>query len=375
MSTEVKEVEKEVPAKLPEETGEIKFQGEESSETENKQALEQLKTEEGPLIGKGQFKRFRSDEAELDANNISFSEFRKRRGLVPKPEEKAETKVEEKVEPKPSPVQRDLTGIAEEDAPLFRQMSNEAFNKLKPIYLKQREAENQLVEYQKQLEEAKNNPQVPPHYFTHPRGFMLQDEYLAAVGDASKAQQIVDHWNRQMIKIRQGEKWQPLEENEKGDLVFGEERDADAEGEVFVNRQILFSQNQLTNVRNDLNGIITGFSSKSNDAINWVKNVENQFFPDYDKPEHPTAQLQKSLLDQIHPAFKSDPLAKILIKTGAANTLLQARIKQLEDELKTAKSLKNDMSKAQPPSSNFVSRPTNTAPTISISEFKSRLGR
>src|SRR5216110_3558152 len=72
-----------------------------------------------------------TDETKVDEpKEVNFQDFLKDRGVEFEP---TLEKVEEKVKPKTQP--RVLDDIPEEDRPLFKNMSNESFNKLKPLYL------------------------------------------------------------------------------------------------------------------------------------------------------------------------------------------------------------------------------------------------
>jgi len=98
---------------------------------------------------------------------------------------------------------RVLDGLPEEEQALFKQMSNEAYNKYYP----------EILELRKQA----NNASV----YNNPEGYKLTPEYDSAVTNYSSLQTYIDHLEGQLQ--RPDNLLVPLQANENGEVVTGAE--------------------------------------------------------------------------------------------------------------------------------------------------------
>ncbi len=110
-----------------------------------------------------------------------------------------------------SPKGRDYSKYSEEDAKYLKQMSNEAFE-----HFSKRTEE--VAQLKKQLEETSTTGA------DHPDAYLLSDDYRDAYANLTKAQQEQQHWRSQLLKIRNGEKWQSIQGYDNdGRLVLNSE--------------------------------------------------------------------------------------------------------------------------------------------------------
>ena len=97
-----------------------------------------------------------------------------------------------------SPKGRDYSKYSEEDAKFLKQMSNEAFE-----HFSKRTEE--VAQLKKQIDETSTTGAA------HPDAYLLSDDYRDAYANLTKAQQEQQHWRSQLLKIRNGEKWQSIQ--------------------------------------------------------------------------------------------------------------------------------------------------------------------
>ena len=234
---------------------------------------------------------------------------------------------------------RDYSGLPEADIPIFKRMGNDAFAKFKPIYLEHTQLKETVKQKDAKIAELqKGVPVLPDYYFEHPQGFLLDPTYAQEEANTDLAGKIVQHWSLQLAKIRRGEQWQDLTEDPKtGKLLVDKPQAATAEAEAAVGQYLMSTQQQLMEQRQKLNNITQTFSARHKSDLDMLKEGEAKYFPDFDKPDHPTANIQKEVLKALPPSFRSSPLASVLAKTAAANAILRAEIAELK-KLQGAKS-------------------------------------
>ena len=97
-----------------------------------------------------------------------------------------------------SPKGRDYSKYSEEDAKFLKQMSNDAFE-----HFSKRTEE--VAQLKKQIDETSTTGA------DHPDAYLLSDDYRDAYANLTKAQQEQQHWRSQLLKIRNGEKWQSIQ--------------------------------------------------------------------------------------------------------------------------------------------------------------------
>lgn len=268
---------------------------------------------------------------------------------VEKPREK---KVKEQV------AKRDYSQFDSADVPILKQMGNAAFNRVKDVF--------------KELKELKSKPakkegDLPDNYYSHPDAYVLDPKYKETSGLLSISEQIQRHWKAQEFNISKNGKISDLGYNQKtGQLEYGAERDATKEDVIMVEDLLTKARDQVSDVRSKLKEITTGFKSKMEQDVQIIKKSEAQFFPEFDKADHPTQPLQKEIIKNLPPSLQASPLASLLAKVGAHNALLLNRIKELEKGLKTKKSIDEDKKQEQPKKEKFGSKTIGAAKDFSI---------
>jgi len=145
---------------------------------------------------------------------------------------------------------------------------------------------------------------------------------------------------------------------------------ATAEAEAQVGGYLTACQQQLMEQNRKLADITKNFAEKHKTDLELLKQGEAQYFPDFDKPEHPTAAIQKEVLKALPPSFRSSPLASVLAKTAAANAMLRAEIESLKKSVPAAN---NKPVKKQPTKSQASGSGAESKSTVKFSDFQDLL--
>jgi hypothetical protein len=304
----------------------------------------------------------------------NFSDFLKEQGkggeaIVAKPPMSPEVRGSDKAKAGVKVAEpREFTGIEEADIPLFKEMSNGAFNLSKKIYL-----ENKALKETVAKAATAKTGELPPSYYSNPNGYLLSPKYQQAAVNTQAAEQVKRHWEQQLINIRQGKSWTDLTNDDKGNIVKSQPKEATAEGEVEVLGALQFAQDQLFNKKKELDGIITNFSNVAKEGTDFLETVKQKYFQGYEKDDHPTRPTQKAILESLPESYRDHPLAQILAMTGASNAILQGQLLAKEKELKKLQGIKQDTTAAQPTKKEFVAAGArNGTPAVKFTDFLER---
>lgn len=237
-----------------------------------------------------------------------------------------------KVEPAAPSNARDVSDLDDEDKPLFKQMSNEAFNKLKPI-VKEHKALKQQVEQLKQ-------GRVPESYYEHPDAYILTPEFRSAAENVQRANLIYNHWVNQLQAVREGAReFDYLDTDPKtGQYVVSQKIAADVKSETQLLTYVNYAQNLMMNARAGLQQVQAGYNNYHAQAVNAIKQQENQYFSAFDKPENKDtyAPLIRQQLEIIPPSFRSSPIAMAYAKSLVLNGVLAKLLNQAATKVGTS---------------------------------------
>lgn len=106
---------------------------------------------------------------------------------------------------------RDYSGIAPEDVPHFKQMSNTAFEAARNWYLAHKQNLNIEDKYKTELTELREYK-----FYQHPEAYKLSPDYQKASSEANVQAAIVNHWTQQLAKLDANEPINDIGTDEKG---------------------------------------------------------------------------------------------------------------------------------------------------------------
>ena len=250
----------------------------------------------------------------------------------------------EPVKPAPAapqkPAERDLSFADDVDRPIFKQMSNEAFTRLREVYVKRKEAE-------KRLEEVAKKGSIPESYYENPDAVLLTPDYQEHLKKATLSQQILEHWQEQISNIRARGKWRPLNMDKEGNISIGDELEADDKTEGRVATYLTHAVNQLATVRASAEQLANTFKNRVMEAQTQVQQTEKHFFGAAEQNKA-FMELTDKIKASVPSAYRNHPVTSFAAKSFAALLTLQQEYEKLQAQVKTKASIAKDTDKAQP---------------------------
>lgn len=234
-----------------------------------------------------------------------------------------------------------------------KDMGNKGFDAFQKLYKENKELKSRPPESKSGL---------PDSYYSHPEAYTLVPEYRQTEKLAQVSEKIQSHWKRQEYNINKNGKVSELRWDEKAkDIVAQPERDATEADVEMVERMLSDARDQTSETKAKLKEITTGFKTKHEADVNFIKDAEKRFFPDFDDGEKdPTKELRGEIVKTLPESLRNNPLTSIFSKVGAHNAMLLNQVKTLQKEIATLKGVKQDERASPPGKKNFVSGGKNT---------------
>lgn len=314
-------------------------------------------------------------EAGKEEESVSFEDFNKaKEGIFGKKiEEKKDEKKDTKVDDtKIDDTGRDYSGLSAEETELFKKMGNKTFAHVKPIILEHKALKEQNTKIAKELADLKvGKVTYPDSIYEHEHAYVLTPEFARINDNKVTAEAVLSHWQKQAALIRKGKDWQDIIEDDKGNMRLADPKTATEDDEVAVNNHIAFAQRQLSKAEKVHDEFIGGFKARHETDIKAIREAEAQYFPDYDKPDHITAAVQKETLDALPPSLRKTPLTGLVCKLVGAVRLWQYKYNQaVKTKDKTAKIAEIEK-KNGPKADETLGGGTKATPkTVSFSDFQ-----
>lgn len=224
---------------------------------------------------------------------------------------------------------RDLSDVADEDKPLFERMSNDAFNKFKPIYKAHKELSAKaeadakaLAEKEALITQLKTGlVPVPESYYENENAFVLTPEFTQAADAVNLAESVRNHWANQLSAIAAGEKtYIGLVKDAQGNIRPTMPIPVDANTERQLQNNLAYTTEQVGQRKAALDSVATSFKAKAKEASGWLTNWEKGVFPIFEKPEGKESMEQaKDLISKFPPAYRNNPLVNALAKSLVLN--------------------------------------------------------
>jgi hypothetical protein len=297
-----------------------------------------------------------------DTPEVDFTAFLNAKGDTveeKKPEAEVEPKTEEqpKVEivPKPAapkqPAARDYSDLDPDVAPLFKQMSNEAFSKLKPLLLEHKLSKAKIAEFEAKLAEAQQNaPKVPENVYEHEHGYVLNPEFVSAQADAENAQIVLQHWRNQLEAVREGaSEYKMLGVDQKtGQFVITGTKPADAKAEVDLMSYFNHAQSQAYNLQGSLRKIAEEHQSKYKQTSGFLQNYEDTAFKFFTTEDGKKMQpALDDIIAKFPAAVRKNPLMRMAAKSLFMNVTLTNLVNQLQAKVNSGGAAAGTLSEDQ----------------------------
>jgi hypothetical protein len=208
-------------------------------------------------------------------------------------------------------LQRKYDGLDEDEVPLFNQMSNAAYERIYPEWLKHKESAKELETLKKDLEVAQSK-----RYYEEEGAWTLHPEYREAQANLTDLDTEVNFWKEQFALVEDGKPWNDLEYNRKdGNYYKGEDRQPSSAAKA----EILDKLNQARGGQRELQGRLTNiqstFKSRHESVQGALKQVHQEMFGGLDITKPHIAGPYKEALSKFPKEFQSMEWAQMLAKS------------------------------------------------------------
>lgn len=240
-------------------------------------------------------------------------------------------------QPPPQRQPRKFDGLDPDEIPLFKQMSNQAYAKLYPSYIANKQRQSKEAELQKQLEEQRKFS-----LYEADGAWQLSEDYQSLANDRARIAGEAEYWQNQLAAIESGEKWRPLMQAPDGRLYAGEPQDATPQAKALILSNLTKANQYLAGADADLAQYQSQFKTKHQEYVSSLGQIKGQIltpqqeealkphidktlekFPSYVRGK-PEARLAATLW------VLNQGLIKVIqgLRGGQANNVMQQRTSQ-----------------------------------------------
>lgn len=259
---------------------------------------------------------------------------------------KSEDKTEEKTEDKSVGGLEHLElGISPGAAIHFKNMNKQArewvTSELKTRLQKNMELTAKLKEAENKRVSAADGNNLPDAWYEHPQAVSLLPDYQIAINAKNKLHQAITHLEDQLIKVGEGENWEDIDFDDKGNFVTKGYKPTES-ARIHIGRKIREYSQYVQNLDARANQIQTNFQTNAVRSKEQVTQLENQYFPQYNDPEKlKTNDNYKAIQTALGKfGLSNDRLSGVLSKmylytmdTLTESESKDAKIKELEEKL------------------------------------------
>ena len=244
---------------------------------------------------------------------------------------------------------RDYEGLTDEEVKIFKNMSNEAYNKLRPIYKEHKQHADVVKNLNTQLEESKKGiVKIPDSYYENPDTWMITPTAQRLSQTLQNVEFESQHWAEQLNKIRKGEQWNQLMIDKQGKYYLSKPIEPKSEHEVDVIQSLTDAKRYVADTRKELETFSSTHISRSKNAIEAFKRFEDGVFPFYKDENNVHKDVIQKAFSKIPEELRHSPLASTLAKAYALIVALNNKVTELVNEKSTQDTIKVDQAKAGP---------------------------
>lgn len=223
----------------------------------------------------------------------------------------------------------DHADVDEELRPVFKQMSNAAIEKLKPLIIAAKKDKEEAVALKTQLEEAKKGS-LPDSYYEHDMGYVLTPEFSQRSATVDTASSIHNHWREQLNAVRSGaDTYTPLMNDKDGNVVKGQPVNVDKDTLGQLEDIRTWAQQQYNTEKSKLDNLAETHRSKSAGLKTWLNDFQAKAFPTFETNSN-LKSLIPDTIKQFPAPFHSNPLTPLLARAFIT-------IAELGEQLKAGK--------------------------------------
>ena len=266
---------------------------------------------------------------------------------------------------------RELDGLDENEAKLFKSMSREAYEKLYPLYKKIRGHEadiDQLPSLKEKLAELeKAQATKPSAFYDHEDAYLLQQDFRDALRESSTLREIASHWQEQLIAAEEGKQIRDLITDANGNLQLGPPMEATPRAKAQIQSLLMQSNQAYTVHQQKLDSIKSAHAEQFKTYKTGLQTAYDKFFGKYKDQLEPLAKKEL----EVFPEFaRSRPEINLL---GHALALIRHIVqsdKANQTQAAAGKANSNGQKIAGPTMKNITTAPRGNPELTSLEEEK-----
>ena len=221
----------------------------------------------------------------------------------------------------------DHADVDEELRPVFKQMSNAAIEKLKPLIIAAKKDREEAATLKTQLEEAKKGT-LPDSYYEHDMGYVLTPEFSQRSATVDTASSIHNHWREQLNEVRSGaDTYTPLLNDKDGNVVKGQPQAVNKETLGQLEDIRTWAQQQYNGEKQKLDALAETHRTKSAGLKTWLSDFQSKAFPTFET-NGSLKSLIPDTIKQFPAPFHSNPLTPLLARAFITIAELGEQIKK-----------------------------------------------
>jgi hypothetical protein len=260
---------------------------------------------------------------------------------------------------------RDYTGFSQNEIKVLKKLDNARFAAVTSMVKPYKEAAGKAIELARELESSKKllkEGGVPDNWHEHPEAYQLSREFQELNTQYTYQEQADNHYQQQLLNIKQGKPWTPLQWNKvTNQMEYGQPQEPTDQAEMFVQRQLIAATNAKQNLDNRAAQIKQNHASSYERAAasirSEVDDVVSKMHPDVKPKEEDVKLIQKVLPAQ----YSNHPLAYGYAQLGAIILAQGRKLQGLMKDQEQVTRLNQDIRKngaAKPPG---LKRPSSPA--------------
>jgi DNA repair exonuclease SbcCD ATPase subunit len=251
-----------------------------------------------------------------------------------------------------------LEGFDDDVKSILKKTSNDAFNYIVPKLRKLQQLEVEVPTLKKKLEDVSSDKQVIPQtWYEHPEAYTITPQFKELAATKTFVQNIANHWQEQLVKIKSGESWEDLIQQADGQITKVIREKPTTQDEVAVSTYLNRSLAQVSNLDSGIQSFANQFKGMHKQLIDGIDKAQKDFFPDYiGDDKHPSWPVIKQFYTYLSERGLGNNAASPLMSMMYARLLeyQQALTKERENNQKT-KAIVSDTAKAGPASGSIAS--------------------
>lgn len=240
---------------------------------------------------------------------------------------------------------RVFDGLEEDEVPIFKEMSQRAYEKLYPAYLAQKQSEAKIAELSKAAEEAGNR-----RWYEEDGAYQLHPEYKEISQYVENLETEEAFWQEQLAKAEAGQKFNLLVRDPKtNQYIVGDIQEPGPQGKALIISNISKLAQFKSNAAAERDRLQNTFASRYKSYNEGLKTVDKEMFGQLDMEKNPTVKrYYDSALAKIPAEFRGQLVYQMVAKSAAVIQGLVAALRANEANGAKQKSIAATVRQAGP---------------------------